>query len=101
MGYRSAKLTAQQQRSLEGDVYPVVPSLLTEAAIGQMTSRLEQLVRQTVAAWEAHPSPDIAEPGVVRAKPDLADPDFAPYRTIHCWRKPLLRCSGRTGMWPR
>ena len=85
MGHRGAQLTAQQRESLERDGYLVVPSLLTEAVIGQMTSRLEELVRQAVAAWEAHPSPDIVEPGIVRAKLDLADPDFAA-----CTDHPLL-----------
>jgi Phytanoyl-CoA dioxygenase (PhyH) len=85
MGHRGAKLTAQQRGSLERDGYLVVPSLPTEAVTDRMTSRLEELVRQIVAAWEAHPSPDTAEPGVVRAKLDLADPDFAP-----CTGHPLL-----------
>jgi hypothetical protein len=43
-----------------------------------MASRLDELVRQTVAAWAADPAPDIVEPGVVHAKLGLADPDFAP-----------------------
>jgi ectoine hydroxylase-related dioxygenase (phytanoyl-CoA dioxygenase family) len=85
MGHPGAKLTAQQRGLLERDGYLVVPSLLTEAVIDRMTSRLEELVRQTVAAWETHPSPDVVEPGVVRAKLDLADPDFA-----LCTDHPLL-----------
>jgi phytanoyl-CoA dioxygenase PhyH len=83
--HRGGLLTAQQRGSLEREGYLLVPSLLDETVIGRMRSRLEELVRQTVAAWEAEPSPEIAEPGVVRAKLELADPDFAP-----CYEHPLL-----------
>ena len=62
-----------------------MPSLLDGAVLGLIASRLEELVRQTVAAWDADPSPAIVEPGVVRAKLDRADPDFAP-----CCQHPLL-----------
>ena len=40
---------------------------------------------QTIVTWAADPSAEIAEPGVVHAKPALADPDFAP-----CHDHPLL-----------
>jgi len=50
-----------------------------------MAGRLSELVRQTVAAWAADPAPGIAEPGVVHAKLELADPAFAP-----CCDHPLL-----------
>jgi hypothetical protein len=83
--HRGGQLTAQQRGSLERDGYQLVPSLLDEMVIGRMRSRLKELVRQTVAAWDADPSPDIAEPGVVHAKLGLADPDFAP-----CCEHPLL-----------
>ena len=66
------QLSAQQRRSLERDGYLMVLSLLDEAAIARMTSRLTELVRQTVAAWAADPGPDIVEPGVVHAKLGLA-----------------------------
>lgn len=85
MGHRGAKLTAQQRGSLERDGYLVVTSLLTEAVIGRMTGRVEELVRKTVAAWEAHRGPDIVEPGVVRAKLGMADPDFAPCMEAAIW----------------
>jgi hypothetical protein len=73
-------MSAQQRRSLERDGYLLVPSLLDETAMARMASRLAELVRQAVAAWAADPAPDIAEPGVVHAKLELADPDFTPCR---------------------
>ena len=85
MSPRAGQLSAQQRRSLERDGYLMVLSLLDEAAIARITSRLTELVRQTVAAWAADPGPDIVEPGVVHAKLGLADPDFAP-----CFDHPLL-----------
>jgi len=83
--HRAKQLTAQQRESLESDGYLLVPSLLDETVIGRMISRLDELVSRAVAAWEADPSPDIAEPGVVHAKLELAAPDFAP-----CREHPLL-----------
>jgi hypothetical protein len=53
--------------------------------MARMAGRLDELVRQTVAAWAADPAPDIVEPGVVHVKLGLADPDFAP-----CCDHPLL-----------
>jgi hypothetical protein len=63
----------------------MVPSLLDETVTARMAGRLSELVPQTVAAWAADPAPDIAEPGVVHAKLELADPAFAP-----CCDHPLL-----------
>jgi len=74
------RLSAQQRRSLERDGYLLVPSLLDDTVIARLASRLAELVRQAVAAWAADPAPDIAEPGVVHAKLELADPDFTPCR---------------------
>lgn len=85
MGRRGVQLTSQQRASLERDGYLLVPLLLDETVIVRMAGRLEELVRQTIAGWEADPSQDIAERGVVRAKLGLADPDFAP-----CSNHPLL-----------
>ena len=76
----AVQLSAQQRRSLQRDGYLLVPSLLDDTVIARMASRLAELVRQTVAAWDADPAPDIVEPGVVHAKLELADPDFAPCR---------------------
>jgi Phytanoyl-CoA dioxygenase (PhyH) len=83
--HHAAQLSVQQRESLKGDGYLTVPSLLDETILGRLASRLEQLVCQNTAAWDADPGPVIAEPGVVRAKLDLADPDFAP-----CCEHPLL-----------
>lgn len=85
MSYQSRRLDERQRESLDRDGYLLVPSLLDKTVIGRMRSRLEKLVRQSVAAWDADPSPDIVEPGVVHAKLGLADPDFAP-----CHEHPLL-----------
>jgi ectoine hydroxylase-related dioxygenase (phytanoyl-CoA dioxygenase family) len=81
-------LSAQQRESLERDGYLLVPSLLDETVLGPIASRLEELVRQTVAPWDADPGRAAAkqvERGVVRVKLDRADPDFAP-----CCGHPLL-----------
>jgi hypothetical protein len=81
-------LSAQQRESLERDGYLLAPSLLDETVLGPIASRLEELVRQTVAAWDAGPGRAAAEQverGVVRVKLDRADPDFAP-----CCGHPLL-----------
>jgi len=81
----AVQLSAQQRKSLERDGYLLVPSLLGDTVIARMTSRLAEVVRHTVAAWDADPAPDIVELGVVHAKLDLADPGFAP-----CCDHPLL-----------
>ena len=75
---RAGQLSAQQRKSLERDGYLMVPSLLDETVTARMAGRLSELVCQTVAAWAADPAPDIAEPGVVHAKLELADAAFAP-----------------------
>jgi hypothetical protein len=78
-------LTPNGRASLKRDGYLLVPSLLGERALAQIRHRLDELVCQTVAAWQEGRVQDIAEPGVVRARLDLADPDFAP-----CREHPLL-----------
>ena len=88
MRHQAGQLSAQQRESLECNGYLLVPCLLDETVLGRIASRLEELVRQTVAAWDADPDRAVAEqvePGVVRAKLDLADPDFGP-----CCEHPLL-----------
>jgi hypothetical protein len=85
MSPRAGQLSAQQRRSLERDGYLLVPSLLDEAVIARIAGRLSELVHQTVEAWDADPAPDIVEPGVMRVKLGLANPDFAP-----CCDHPLL-----------
>ena len=76
--HRAGQLSAQQRESLERDGYLMVPSLLDETATARIAGRLSELVRQTIATWTGDSAPDTAEPGVVRAKLGLADPDFAP-----------------------
>ena len=88
MRQQARHLSAQQRESLGRDGYLLVPSLLDEAVLGPIAIRLEELVRQTVAAWDADPGRAAAEQverGVVRVKLDRADPDFGP-----CRQHPLL-----------
>lgn len=79
-----AKLTARQRRFLLDQGYLVVRSLLDEAAVAPVRSRLTELVRQTVAAWADDPSLDTDE-ACVMANFDPADPDFTGFH-----RHPLL-----------
>jgi len=95
MSPRAGQLSARQRGSLERDGYLLVPLLLDEMVIAQMANRLSELVRQTVASWDADPSPDITEPGVVHAKLKLADPGFAP-----CCDHPLLAQAATTVLGP-
>jgi len=62
------------------DGYLLVLSLLDERVLARLRSRLEEVVRQTIAAWQADPDQKIAEPGVVRVNLDAQDRDFAPSR---------------------
>jgi hypothetical protein len=82
---RAGQLSAQQRESLERDGHLMVPSLLDETVTARMAGRLSELVRQTVAAWAVDPALGIAEPGVVHAKLELADPAFP-----SCCDHPLL-----------
>lgn len=85
---QAGHLSAQQRESLEGDGYLLVSSVLDETVLGPIASRLEELVRHTVAAWDTDSNQAVAdqvEQGVVRAKLDLTDPVFAP-----CCGHPLL-----------
>jgi ectoine hydroxylase-related dioxygenase (phytanoyl-CoA dioxygenase family) len=85
---QAERLSAQQRESLERDGYLMVSSLLHETVLVRIESRLKELVRRTTAAWAADPGRAVAEVeggGVVRAKLELADPDFAP-----CCEHPLV-----------
>jgi hypothetical protein len=84
-------LTPAGRASLKRDGYLLVPSLLGASVLARIRDRLDELVRQTVAAWQAGQVQDIAEPGVVRAGLDLADADFAP-----CREHPLLADAATT-----
>jgi hypothetical protein len=81
---RTGLLSAGQRESLERDGYLLVPSLLGESVLAPMCARLDELVYQTLVAWDADPQ-DVEEPGVVDAALGLADPAFAP-----CREHPLL-----------
>ena len=88
MTQQTGRLSDRQRDSLERDGYLLVPSLLDEPVLGPIAGRLEELVSQTVAAWDADPDRADAEQverGVVRVKLDRADPDFGP-----CCEHPLL-----------
>ncbi|MGE5134488.1 MAG: hypothetical protein ACM32E_16490 [Gemmatimonadota bacterium] len=55
------RLTPRQRRSLTGDGYLLVPSLLGGADLARIAARLTEHVRQTVAAWAEQPSLDTHE----------------------------------------
>jgi hypothetical protein len=79
------ELTSQQRRSLAGDGYLLVPSVLAAGAVNALAGRLDDLARATIAEWDAAPGEQPEEAGVVRLRLDPADPSFAP-----CVRHPLL-----------
>jgi len=87
-------LTPAGRATLKRDGYLVVPALLGERVLTGIHHRLDELVRQTVAAWQAGVQ-HIPEPGVVRAGLDLADADFAP-----CHEHPLLADAATTVLGP-
>jgi hypothetical protein len=77
---RAGLLTAGQRESLEREGYLLVPSLLDEVVLAPMRARLDELVHQTLVAWDANPGQDVEERGVVLAALGLSDPGFAPCR---------------------
>src|SRR5215469_17596644 len=77
---RDGLLTGQQRESLDCDGYLLVPSVLDENVLAPIRTRLDELVRQALMAWDADPAQDVEERGVVHAKLLLSDPDFAPCR---------------------
>ena len=85
MSRRDGLLTAQQRESLERDGYLLAPSLLDEIVLAPMRCRLDELVYQTLVAWDADPAQDVEERGVVHAELALSDSVFAP-----CREHPLL-----------
>ena len=88
-------LTATQRASLKRDGYLLVPSLLEQRVLARIRHRLDELVRQTIAAWQAGRVQDIAEPGVVRVQLDLTDAGFAA-----CHQHPLLADAATTLLGP-
>jgi ectoine hydroxylase-related dioxygenase (phytanoyl-CoA dioxygenase family) len=79
-----AQLSSRQRRFLQDQGYLVVRSLLDQAVLTQIRDRLQELVRQTVAAWADEPSLDTTE-GCVVAEFGVTDPGLAP-----CHQHPLL-----------
>jgi hypothetical protein len=77
---RDGLLIAEQRRSLEHDGYLLVPSLLDEIVLAPIRTRLDELVYQTLLAWDADPAQDVEERGVGHANLGLPDSDFAPGR---------------------
>jgi hypothetical protein len=82
---RTGLLTAWQRESLERDGYLLVSSLLDQIVLAPMRARLDELVYQTLVAWDANPGQDVEERGVVTATLELSDTAFAP-----CREHPLL-----------
>jgi hypothetical protein len=80
----ATRLTPQQRRSLTGEGYLLVPSLLGGAVLAPIAARLAECVRQTVATWAQDPSLDTHE-GAVTIRFDLDDPGLAP-----CYQHPLV-----------
>ena len=80
MSRRNGLLTAGQRESLERDGYLLVSSLLDDITLAPMRARLDELVHQTLEAWDANPGQDVEERGVVHATLGPSDPDFAPCR---------------------
>ena len=79
-----ARLTLRQRRSLTDDGYVLVRSLLDAGDLARIAARLEERVRQTVAAWAEEPGLDTHE-GCVMARFELDDPGLAP-----CSQHPLV-----------
>ena len=79
------QISAGQRESLERDGYLLVPSLLDETVLAPMRARLDELVSQVLATWDANPEQVSEDRGVVDAQLGLSDPVFAP-----CREHPLL-----------
>ena len=95
MSRRADLLTAEQRESLERDGYLLVPSLLDELALAPIRARLDELVHQTLVAWDANPGEDVEERGAVSATLSLSDPDFA-----LCSEHPLLAAAAAAMLGP-
>jgi len=100
-----ARLSSRQRRFLLDRGYLVVRSQLDQAVLARIGDRLEELLRQTVAAWAGDPSLDTTEACVV-AEFDVADregtPALPPVISIRCSLTRRLSClvtAGRCGVW--
>ena len=80
MTHQDGLLVAAQRQSLERDGYLLVPSLLDDSVLAPIRGRLEELVHQTLVAWDADPAQEVEERGVVHVDLGLSGPDFAPCR---------------------
>jgi ectoine hydroxylase-related dioxygenase (phytanoyl-CoA dioxygenase family) len=78
VGYQRDRLTARERESLDRDGYLVAPALLDESVIAPMRARLEDLIHDTIVAWDADPDAGNAQEWVVEADLDPTDPDLAP-----------------------
>jgi ectoine hydroxylase-related dioxygenase (phytanoyl-CoA dioxygenase family) len=79
-----AQLSSRQRRFLQDQGYLVLRSLLDQAVLTQIRDRLQEVVRQTVAAWADEPGLDTTE-GCVVAEFGVTDPGLVP-----CHQHPLL-----------
>jgi hypothetical protein len=80
-----AELTSRQRRSLAGDGYLLLPSVLAADATGALACRLDGIARAAAQEWDASPGTQWEEAGVVRIRLDAAEPSYAP-----CVHHPLL-----------
>ena len=74
MGHRGDRLTAREREALDRDGYLVVPALLDEPVLRPVRARLEDLVQQTIVAWDADPDAGVAAEWVVSVSLDRTDP---------------------------
>jgi hypothetical protein len=81
---QAARLSTRQREALDLDGYLLVPALLDQPVLDRIAGRMAEMISQTLAAWAADPG-SVIEPGVVRARLPVDDPDFAP-----CLEHPLL-----------
>jgi MYXO-CTERM domain-containing protein len=78
--YQRDRLIPEERESLDRDGYLVIPALLEEPVIAPMRARLDELIHDTIVAWDADPDTGNAHSWVVEADLGLTDPDFAPLR---------------------
>lgn len=66
--------------SLDRDGYLVLPALLDKPVVASVRARLDELIHDTIVAWDADPDQGNVAKWVVEADLDPADPGFAPLR---------------------
>lgn len=64
------ELTSQQRRSLAGDGYLLVPSVLAADAVDALAGHLNDLARGTIRGWDATPGEQPEDAGVVSIRLD-------------------------------